>query len=181
MICWCVSNWNKSDRISLSPTISIFQYFIVFLSIYLYIHSAIRNGYIFNKNHPAILSPYTASETPRHVRRSRQARFIPRNVIRADSSRPSIPPGKRPDKPRQAPTSIPASFPKAERLSRPFFLRHPFVIPSLSLCYPFAIPSLFCRQDRRQARGKQIFFIIPIKKLMEYLFVWKNIRTFASR
>ena len=37
MIYWCAANWNEYDRISLSTTISVFQYFIVFLSIYLYL------------------------------------------------------------------------------------------------------------------------------------------------
>ena len=37
MICWCAANWNKSDRISLSTTISFFLDFIVFLFVYLYL------------------------------------------------------------------------------------------------------------------------------------------------
>ena len=151
-------------------------YFSIYLSIYIYIQQYTTDIYL-----TKIIPPsYLHIPPPKHPGTSAAAG---KPGSSPGTSSVQTPPG-RPSprkKARQAPTSLPASFPKAERLSRPFFLRHPFVIPSLSLCYPFAIPSLFCRQDRRQARGKQIFFIIPIKKLMEYLFVWKNIRTFASR
>ena len=46
VIYWCAANWNKWNRISLSPFISIFLYYIAFLSIHIFLYQFIRSyGY----------------------------------------------------------------------------------------------------------------------------------------
>lgn len=149
------------------------NYLFFYLSIYIYIQQYTTDIYL-----TKIIPPsYLHIPPPKHPGTSAAAgkpgSSPGTSSVQTPPGRPS-PPGKRPDKPRQA-------FLRLSPKPRDYPAPSSSAIPSLSLRYPFAIPSLFCRQDRRQARGKQIFFIIPIKKLMEYLFVWKNIRTFASR
>lgn len=157
------------------------NYLFFYLSIYIYIQQYTTDIYL-----TKIIPPsYLHIPPPKHPGTSAAAG---KPGSSPGTSSVQTPPG-RPSPPRKKARQAflrlspkPRDYPAPSSSAIPSLsLRYPFAIPSLSLCYPFAIPSLFCRQDRRQARGKQIFFIIPIKKLMEYLFVWKNIRTFASR